>query len=78
MNEGDVCKFRISTLKIMVVFNSFVHAPFLGFISPFVFMLNTFRETLAFPVSKMEKYLQRTVETLAFPVGKVGKYGVVT
>ena len=45
MNEGDVCKFIISTLKIMVVFNSFVHAPFLGFFSPlFVFMLNTFRE----------------------------------
>jgi len=44
MNEGDVCKFIISTLKIMVVFNSFVHAPFLGFFSPlFVFMLNTFR-----------------------------------
>lgn len=38
MNEEDVYMFIVSTLKIMVVFNSFVHVPL------FVFMLNAFRE----------------------------------
>ena len=43
MNGGEVCKFVMSTLKIMVVSNSFVHTPLVGFFSLFVFMLNTFR-----------------------------------
>lgn len=52
MNEGDVCKFIISTLKIMVAFNSFVHVPL------FVFMLNAFRELwkLWLLLSEMGKY----------------------